>query len=434
MVRSKFLEQFRSDRGGNVALLAGLLVPILVFCVGIAIDYASAASRRTKLDAIADSAVLAAVTPSMMTQSTSAAELAARSFFNAQVATLTGITYDKSNLSVTITDKGVQRTASVAYTATYTNTFSKLLGKGTTTLGGTSSSTAQTAPKMDFYLLLDTSPSMAVPATQDGINKMIAATKSQDGGNGCAFACHQSCPSCDNLGNPGGVDNYQVARNMKLTLRIDLMQQAVSDLMTKMTQTATQYNTTYRAGIYTFDYMFNVNTALTSNLTKASSNSSNLQILQTYKNGWRTSSVNDNDTNTNYDGAMSGINGTMSTPGAGSNASGDKPKGVLFFVTDGVVDQATSGGGRQQSLMDNGWCTTIKNRGLQIAVLYTTYLPLPTNGWYNYYIAPFQPQIGPTLQSCASPGLYTQVNTGGDISDALKKLFDASVRSARLTN
>lgn len=54
----------------------------------------------------------------------------------------------------------------------------------------------------------------------------------------------------------------------------------------------------------------------------------------------------------------------------------------------------------------------IKNRGIRIAVLYTTYYPLPTNPWYNTYIAtyiaPFQSRIGPTMQSCASPGLFSR--------------------------
>ena len=80
--------------------------------------------------------------------------------------------------------------------------------------------------------------------------------------------------------------------------------------------------------------------------------------------------------------------------------------------------------------MDPSWCTIIKNRGIRIAVLYTTYLPLPTNSWYNTYIGPFQPQIGPTLQSCASPGLYFEVNTNQDISSALNTLFATAVQTA----
>jgi hypothetical protein len=83
-------------------------------------------------------------------------------------------------------------------------------------------------------------------------------------------------------------------------------------------------------------------------------------------------------------------------------------------------------------LMNTSYCTTIKNRGIRIAVLYTTYLPLPTNSWYNSYIAPFQPQIGSTLQSCASPGLYFQVSTDQDISSAMVALFDQAVKTAYL--
>ena len=63
-------------------------------------------------------------------------------------------------------------------------------------------------------------------------------------------------------------------------------------------------------------------------------------------------------------------------------------------------------------------CTAIKNRGIKIAVLYTTYLALPTNSWYNTWIAPFNAgpynpsvnsEIAANMQSCASPGLYFEV-------------------------
>jgi hypothetical protein len=139
-----------------------------------------------------------------------------------------------------------------------------------------------------------------------------------------------------------------------------------------------------------------------------------------------------NDTITNYTNAMTQINSIMPNPGGGTKQAGDTPQEVLFFVTDGVEDE-TVGSSRVQSLMDPSYCTTIKNRGIRIAVLYTTYLPLPTNAWYNTYIAPFQPNIGPNLQSCASPGLYFQVSTDQDISGALVQLFNIAVLTAHLT-
>jgi hypothetical protein len=78
-------------------------------------------------------------------------------------------------------------------------------------------------------------------------------------------------------------------------------------------------------------------------------------------------------------------------------------------------------------------CTTIKGRGIMIAVLYTEYLPLPTNSWYNTWISPFQSTIGSTMQSCASPGLYFEVTTDSDITAAMQALFQLAIATARLS-
>jgi hypothetical protein len=75
-------------------------------------------------------------------------------------------------------------------------------------------------------------------------------------------------------------------------------------------------------------------------------------------------------------------------------------------------------------------------------VLYTEYLPLTGNGWYDSYIAPFNSpssssgQIAQNLQSCASsPDLFSDVQSGGDITAALNKLFLKVVETApHLTN
>jgi hypothetical protein len=184
--------------------------------------------------------------------------------------------------------------------------------------------------------------------------------------------------------------------------------------------------------INTFDVAFKSLQALTSNLTTAQTSAGNIALLTVYSNNWLTSSNNNSDTDTNYDQAMSGANTLMPNPGSGTTVAGDTPQEVLFFVTDGVEDELVNGS-RKQSVMDPAWCTTIKNRGIRIAVLYTEYLPLPTNAWYNTYVAPFQSNIAPTLQSCASTGLFFQVNTGGDISATLASLFQYAIQSAYLS-
>jgi hypothetical protein len=196
--------------------------------------------------------------------------------------------------------------------------------------------------------------------------------------------------------------------------------------MTTAQKMASTNNATYRAAIYTFNIGFNTITPLTANLSTAQAQASNVQLYEVPYQNWN------NDTITNYTNAMTQINPIMPNPGNGTSQPGDTPQEVLFLVTDGVEDELVAGS-RVQSLMDPSYCTAIKNRGIRIAVLYTAYLPLPTNAWYNSYVAPFQPNIGPTLQSCASPGLYFQVSVDQDISAAMVALFNSAVATARLT-
>lgn len=426
---AQFLSAYLRDRRGNVAMIFALALIPTVYLAGMGVDYGLAAQRQTQLNAFADAAVLAAVTPAMMVQSNSAAIAAATNTFNAQANAMPGITYSPSGLSVTVTNNGALRTVKVTYTATSTNTFPSVLGQSTIQLSGTASATGGMQPNIDFYVLADDSPSMAIAATQAGINTMVAATPSQ---GGCAFACHETHPSTDNLGNPGGEDNYTLARNLGVTLRIDLVAQAIQNLTATATSTMAKYNSSYRMGVYTFDYQLNTVATLNSNLSSVQSAASGIGALITYANGYLTKSNNNNDTDTSFDAGFNGINKVMPNPGSGTTNAGDTPQEVLFVVTDGVEDENVSGS-RVQSVMNTALCTTIKNRGIRIAVLYTEYLPLPTNGWYNSYIAPFQSNIGPTLQACASPGLYYEVQTGGDISAALTSLFQAAVQSAYLS-
>jgi hypothetical protein len=122
-------------------------------------------------------------------------------------------------------------------------------------------------------------------------------------------------------------------------------------------------------------------------------------------------------------------------PAPGTGMAGSTPQEILFIVSDGVDDNVKNGS-RNQALFDTSYCTAVKNRGIRIAVLYTEYLALPNtsiNSWYTTYIAPFQPQIGSNMQSCASPGLYTKVSTDQDISSAMVALFQQAVATARLT-
>jgi Flp pilus assembly protein TadG len=422
------LRRFAGDRKGNVAIMFALTLPPLLFLTGMGIDYTAATERKAILDAAADAAALVAVTPTMMAQASSASVTAATNMFNSQVSSVPGLNYAAKNLTVAAVDNGLTRTVTVSYTASSQNTFGGVLGQTTWSLSGSSQATASVAPNIDFYLLLDNSPSMAIAATTNGINTMVANTSKQ---GGCAFACHETNPSADNLGNPNGEDNYTLAKNLNVTTRIQNLNSATQALMDTAKTTEATYSSTYRMGIYTFNTGgINTITALTSNLSTAKTLAAGIDVLQVYKNNWLTSSTNNSDEDTDFEAAMNGINTTMPSPGTGM--AGSTPQEVLFLVSDGV-DDSNIGGSRNQALFDTTWCTKVKNRGIRIAVLYTTYLPLPTNSWYNTYIAPFQAQIAGNMQGCASPGLFFQVSTDQDISAAMQALFQQTVATARLT-
>jgi len=148
------------------------------------------------------------------------------------------------------------------------------------------------------------------------------------------------------------------------------------------------------------------------------------------------------DRDTQFDTILPAMDAEIPNPGSGQSSA--SPQKVLFFVSDGVADEPNPGncsqplqGDRCQEPLNVALCTAIKNRGIRIAVLYTTYLPLPTNSWYNTWIAPFNQsgnsQISANMQACASPGLYFEVSPTQGIADAMNALFEKAVATARLT-
>ncbi|HEY4981590.1 MAG TPA: hypothetical protein VII24_06540 [Pseudolabrys sp.] len=189
---------------------------------------------------------------------------------------------------------------------------------------------------------------------------------------------------------------------------------------------------------------------LSSSLSSAKTAAANIDLMTVPYQNYAS------DTDTNFDDVFPDINNEISTPGDDSKSS--SPLKILFFVSDGVADaaniscsQPTTAGQdpqtnkqytRCQEPLNVSLCTTMKNRGIKIAVLYTTYLALPTNAWYMSWIDPFNKgpygpspnsQIAANMQSCASPGFYFEVSPTDGISEAMNVLFQKVVQSARLT-
>ena len=382
-----------------------------------------------------------------------------------QAKGLAGLIYDPSKLSVVIsTTPGAtnSRIATVSYLAKSKNAFAGILGLATIDIGGSSKANATVAPNIDFYMLLDVSSSMLLPATSGGLAAMVAATPKQ---GGCTFACHQTFRDKNKKTPDGGsneiydnptdpadknkvMDNYMLARSLKIVLRTDLVKTAVSQLTGVATQIAVENNAKYRMGLSSFDFAFyNVwpktrapdGTFMDGDLNRVNTHVEDTTITPYYFNNWRTASLKDGDVGTATSLAFQKALDTLPvTPGNGTNNPGDTPQAVLFLVSDGMRDEKRSGG-KPEGPIDLAYCTSVKARGIRIAVLYTEYLPESATGSWSEtnvkapYLSPTD-KISPAMQSCASPGLYYKVTTDGDISKAMADLFRQVVATAHLVN
>ena len=259
------LQRFLRDRDGNLSPMFALIVLPVVGLIGITVDYSQSSTRKIMLDSIADSAALAGVTPTLLASTDQASIAAATTLFNGQVGLVKGI--GAVTLSVTASDDGLTRTVSVSYQTTSSTLFGGFTGKSSVPVSGLSQSSATVPPNIDFYLLLDNSPSMAIAATTAGINTMVANTPDQ-----CAFGCHESDTSPN--------DYYGLARSLGVTLRMDLLRQATQNLMATAQNTQNTNNAHYRAAIYTFNTGFNTITPLTSSLSAAQSQAANIDVYE----------------------------------------------------------------------------------------------------------------------------------------------------------
>ena len=501
-----WLYRFARDRKANVAVIFALVMVPTVFLLGMALDYTHTQRMKVDLDAAADAAAVATITSAMMQKSPTAAQTAAKNVFNITANTLVSnsnlaaqptltVSVNCSNPNTTTgyctygscpgsdtvyadpvnSSNQVVRNVQVCYDAAANNAFPSLLNQANWPFAGQSAARNQSAPNINFYLLLDDSPSMAIGATSADITKLINNTQAQvdsNGTKGCGFACHETNPSADNLGNPGGIDNYQLARNLGVTLRIDRVTQAVKSLMNTAYQISYANRNTYGVAIYTFDYQLNssspifapsgkpgvvqtpVTPASTTSYTVASIQSAadSIAVLPVYQNNWLTKSNNNSDADTSIAGALNALNNVMPAPGNGTNVGTDTPQEVIFLVTDGVEDVMTTtdpytktcnktlSGKRCQQPLDPAICTTIKNKKVRIAVLYTEYddsALYKSNAWYDKWIHPFNgstDQVATNLRSCASsPDLYQRVTKDQDITSALQKLFLTVASDPRLT-
>ncbi len=445
MRRNKLMARiagFRRHESGSVLLMFALALIPLFALVGAAIDYGTEIRDASLLGTAADAAALAAISPSSPAFQKATGH---QGNFKIKVNSAPYVSLLEANIGdrpemtitgadVSITKNGLFVTATVTASATVQTSIMGMFGFKGMAVSKTSTASTNLPAYMDFHMLLDNSPSMGIGATTADINNLISLTSNipnNPNEASCGFACHVITQDSNNP----TTDYYLLARQNNVTLRIDLLRLATQNLMNVATSAEKQdgINNQFRFAVYTFGPNSTVaqttpvtNVApLSSNLSQVASNTSAVDLMAVdHQNQY-------GDADTPYDGAFNLLNTLIPTPGDGSKNSSRQE--VLFFVTDGVADENLNGA-RTMETINQSLCTALKNRGVQIAILYTTYQPLPTNAFYLNHIQPFQPDIGSKLQQCASPNFYAEVGVDGNVSNAMASLFDKILATSRLTH
>ncbi len=523
------IADFRSNRRGNVAIIAGLAALPMMYALGCAVDYSNASMIRTKLQAAADSATLATVSfnsPVVTTTKgmTGNGSVPGGSAYGTSIFTANlPASYSSVTPTVTVTKTGTTVTATVSFSTLVPTYFLGIMGYHNITIADSSSASYTLPTYIDFYLMLDVSGSMSFPSTAAEQARLQAVNPDNYGEypTGCTFACHftaQNACGQSNQGpipaqnttyggwkpnpNPGGYcqgftisrlgttpvafgsgTNPQNGTNVNwgnaqvsscstagttscIQLRADAVGYAVNALLAQAASTETNTGLPNQFGVGLYPFIQNLCTAsanssnscsvgLTTNITGSTITTFATQLASLLDTGQNATLGSGG---THFENALPSMNSLITSVGTGTSSSNALP--YVFIITDGSQDYQTQSGGNWSSqnwfatsavpyqnsatvIMPNSvtstdYCTTIKNRGITIAILYIPYETIQNanagfanneDGYANNNI----PNIPPALQACASPNFFYTASTPTDIQNALLAMFEQAVSTAHIT-
>ncbi|NDB69192.1 MAG: VWA domain-containing protein [Methylocystaceae bacterium] len=474
------LQRFMVQENGVVAVIFVIVSFPLLYAIGLAVNYTQGNKVLATLQDAADSAALASVAPGVYVRGQNAgaqqnaSSAAATSAFMAMVPP--GVSITGTSVSTKVNPNGMKGVFS--YTASMpAGLLSSVLGRMNLSGTATAYSGIQTAEKVDLFVLIDVSQSMATGADLATQKRMMADPQMSN----CDFACHFA----------GAGDTIAVAARKGYKLRIDVVKEALTTFVTQMKDAAADPKNTLRIGLYTFASGYNEVTPLTTNYDQVLRKIQNLSIPQYYNGTYFqgaldslrnkiqqyntpgrekfvmlvTDGVSDSaqavsngkgsivwkvDPATNYSGTTCwgekpspdnyDKNGVPQGPFAVPTTA---PRNARPCVPDpyvpGTKKIGSHAGQPEFSLMgiDPSWCNGIKNIGVTMTTLYVQFGELPrySNGnqkdWFrnewryiflNNYVIPYLPTY---MSQCASsPGDAFTANDAASVQAAFATIFD----------
>jgi Flp pilus assembly protein TadG len=361
---------------------------MLVVLAGGAIDYSRADIARRGLQHAADSAALAVAQAQVLAIKEGSKDIdfeqrgldyIAANAFKTDGLALKNITIDQNG-------KGY---AGVTIEASIKNSMLNLAGIDEFAFTVVSEARFDQPPDMDFAFLMDRSGSMTIGANQSDIDFLQNHPKTQ-----CAFACHP--------------EEYYWAREQGIETRFDVAVSTIQEALISMRDIPHDMRGDIYAHIYSYETNFkNYGKDLVENVV------------------------------------MDNIPAQIKPTALGSNAAralgqaktkflattGEDNRLFLLLITDGV---RSIDGTEGRYVFDPADCQPLKDAGVTVAVIYTTYHKLNHHA-YNVQIAPIKDQIQPALEACASDGWFFEAAFADDLRKAMKEIVEMAMPKPRLT-
>ncbi|MGO9430614.1 TadE/TadG family type IV pilus assembly protein, partial [Rhodoblastus sp.] len=391
------------QKSGSVAIMFALSSLAVILFVGLALDYGRAIASKGVLNTAADAAALAALAAAESdyakglpaSQMVSDGQAAAQRAFIVNAGSIYANLAQAPTIAVAQTGRTIN--ATINYQANSPNLFGNLAHVSQMTFTGAAAASMTLPSYLSFYLLLDVSESMGIPSTASEISRLAAINPDYLNlyPGGCTIACHFTAyAACQNkqgatvmcqgynlsrtAGGSGSPVSYcpQPGQSNCIQLRLDAVAYAVQQLISTAQTTATLTNQ-FAIGLYPFARYMESYQTLTTNLATVTTAASALTSL--IDNGNGSSAIGSG--GTHFENALPSVNGLISSVGNGASPSSPIP--FVFMVTDGAQDsqyQVNNGswsGSNNATTLNTANCTTIKNRGITLAVLYVPYVPIP---------------------------------------------------------
>src|SRR5665213_245824 len=464
------LRGLREARGGQVAVIFALLLPVIALLIAGVIDASFALDGRTQLQDATDAAALAVA--ASVAEDPNATVAALKTIAENTLAvdyrgappTITDfhvcapVQNDCTDGATTLANGSVKLATTASAPCTMASLAPAFCATGSSqTVGADTVASINLGRTVQLNIVMDASASMivgATPADVDAISAWVSGHWSlvkpldplQNGDNPpCAFACHDIDGATQPLDVATGLTNAHKARvtlaNGKVvpaTTRFEVMTAAAGDLINHVQAVGgnpRNLKNTYLFNIFSFDKTLLQHGAQDIS-TYAAANAAVSQVspgLDTYLNDALTQLV--------------------TKVGSNGNGTAKAPLKFVVLVTDGLQsDRGANWNG--PSTYDAKWnfaptyesgfgapldstiCQTMKSNGVILAVLETPYVPLdgqdphvqPYEKTVRHTIYPGGPKtpsvVSAAMSDCASPGYYYQAVNSSDISTGFQSLTD----------